>query len=586
MKDYWQRPNRHSLTHQRLLYHKHVSSELKPRPAKPAAAIDTETYHGEARLISDSFGNYLYDADIDGLLHFLTHQRFRTHHVFSYNLQYDAEAVLKMLPKENLNDLMEDRTTTYSAFTIKYIPKKLLTIKDRHRNTARFFDIAQFFEMKLETAVSKYLNMHKLDYPHTARLNTDLSVWKEDFPDILKYNLNDSYITGLLAAFLQENLYHLFQFNPRSYISKASLAKDLVRIRGYIPDVLKLPVKARQYAFYAYKGGRFEVCARGYFPDTRLYDITSAYPFQIRDLIDVTYGEWKKVTDMHDEAHYGFYLCKVFVMPAPLCPMAYLLPNGVVCFPAGWIKTYLTKQEIEAYQRYADITVLFGWEFYPSRIRYPFRKYIDLLFSQKKQYEKTDYKYDLVKKMMNSLYGCFYEKNPDGLKIKTGILFNPAYASIITANTRAQLFTAAKKHERQVIALQTDSILFDGAVSMPESKDLGGWQLESKGKAVVLQSGIYRLDDKIRLRGMQKARAISYDGRQYPNVFDMIEANPEPTKYEYVTERPHHLRECMRSTKRYTKDDINVWIPETRTLNINADLKKDGPNPLPVAVTC
>lgn len=570
----WTRPNRHRLPFEAIEWRKYLVGKIKPREAHPVCAIDTETYHGEAKLIADSFGNTLLDGDIDGILSFLTHNRFRQSYIFAFNLQYDAEAILKMLPEENIQDIVDTNKTTYSIYDLKYIPKKLLTIKDQHRNTSRLFDIAQFYEMSLDDALKKYLGEEKYEYPHRTLLNTSAKIWREETPEIIHYCKKDAFQTGKLAEFLQGNIQMLFSFNPRQYISKASLAKDLVRIIGYMPDVRKIPKGALKYAFYAYKGGRFEVCQRGYFPTTELYDINSAYSMIIRNLIDVTYGEWRRVREVNENAYYGFYLCSVFVLPSFLCPMAYFLPNGILSFPAGRFKTYLTKEEIIAYEQYAAIDVLHGWEFYPSRIRYPFRRYIDGLFEQKQQYQKSDYQYDLVKKMMNSLYGCFYEKHIEDGRIRAGLLFNPVYATLTTALTRVKLFKAAKMFETSVIAMQTDSVLFDRPINLTTSKTLGGWQLESAGSAVILQSGIYEVAGKLRIRGMSHGKNITYDGKHYKNVFNMIRKNPDPTIYKTTQKRPLHLRECMQRTKTLTKDDINVWSAEKKTTDVNADIKR------------
>ena len=570
----YSRPNRHLMPFEALVFRRYKTGALKVHENHPVSAIDTETYHGEAKLISDSFGNHLLDGDIDQILSFLTHTRFRKNHIFAYNLQYDAEAILKMLPEEQLTSLIETNKAEYSIYTIKYIPKKLLTIRDRHKNTSRFYDIAQFFEMSLDNALKKYLQLEKTDYPHRAELNTNADIWESDVDNIIAYNLDDSYKTGLLAQYLQSNIKKLFSFNPRSYVSKASLAKDLVRLVGYVPSVSKVPKGALKCAFYTYKGGRFEVLQRGHFPKTELYDINSAYPAIIRTLPDVTLGKWVKVREFSPEYEIGFYLCKVYVLPAFICPITYLIKGVLTTFPAGHFKTYLTFDEIVAYEKYAFIEVVYGWEFRPSEIELPFMTYIDNLFEQKQQYQKTDYQYDLVKKMMNSLYGCFYEKHLEETRIIPGILFNPVYASIITAKTRIKLFETAMKHPDDVIALQTDSILFDKKVHLPTSKKLGGWSLESAGDAVVLQSGIYQIAGKLRSRGMQRANKVTFDSRQYENIFEAIHANPAPTKYLISQERPLHLRECMTRSKTLSKDDINIWTTITKTIDVNRDIKR------------
>lgn len=567
-------PNRHRMLFEQLQFRRYTAGALKPHHNHPVSAIDTETYHGEAKLISDSFGNYLLDGDIDQILSFLTHARFRSNHIFAFNLQYDAEAVLKMLPEINIQDIYETNETNYSDYRIRYIPKKLLTVRDRHEHTSRFFDIAQFYEMSLDNALKKYLNLEKTEYPHRAELNTNPDIWESDIDAIIAYNLDDSRKTGLLAEFLQNNIKELFHFNPRSYVSKASLTKDLVRQVGYVPEVRKVPKGALKCAFYSYKGGRFEVLQRGHFPDTELYDINSAYSSIIRTLPDVTLGEWVKVRDFNPEYEIGFYLCNVYVLPAFICPITYLLKGVLTTFPAGHFKTYLTFDEIVAYEKYALIEVVYGWEFRPSEIELPFMKYIDDLFIQKQQYQKTDYQYDLVKKMMNSLYGCFYEKHVEEKRITPGILFNPVYASVITAKCRIMLFQKAVKHSDHVIALQTDSILFDKKVHIPTSKKLGAWDLEATGDAVVLQSGIYQIAGKLRSRGMQRANKVNFNDTLYENIFEAIHANPAPTKYLISQERPLHLRECMMHTKTLSHDDINVWTKVNKTIDVNADIKR------------
>ena len=566
--------NRHSIAYESLRYRPYAVGELKARDNHPVGAIDTETYQGAARLIADHWGNYLLEPDADAILSFLTHNRFRKRHTFAYNLQYDAEAILKLLPTENLQEITADKSTTYNVWTIKYIPKKLLTVKDRHRNTSRFFDLAQFFETSLDAALQKYLGMKKREYEHRAALNIDLSIWESEIDQIIAYNKDDAYKTAVLGEFLQHNVKRLFNFNPRSYISKASLAKDLVRLVGYLPDVKKIPRGALKYAFYAYKGGRFEVLQRGYFPHVRLYDINSAYPYTIRSLIDVTKGQWDKVREMTSGAYYGFYLCSVFAMPRFICPVAYILPNKVICFPAGWVHTYLTRNEIEAYEKHTYIEVRHGWEFTPDEIIYPFREYVDKLFAQKQLFTKEDYEYDLVKKMMNSVYGCFYEKNDDGGRLTAGLMFNPVYASIITADTRAALYKAAMKHEEKNIAMATDSLMTEGDVRLKTSKELGGWHLESEGDAVVLQSGLYQIAGKLRTRGIQRASRITIEGTTYADIFTAIKARPDPTAYTITQERPLHLRECMAHTLTRSRDDINVWHTVTKTININNDVKR------------
>jgi len=566
--------NRHPLDYERLTFRGRIAEHLKWHPNHPIAAIDTETYRGKVKLIADSDGDYLLDPSIDAILSFLTRRKFRSKHIFAFNLQYDAESMLKMLSDENITDIIKKGTTEYLIYRLKYIPKKLLTIRDEHRNTSQFYDLAQFYELSLDNALKKYMGLSKTDLPYRAELNTDLDVWKKHIDDIIPYCINDAKNTALLGELLQDNVKTLFAFNPKRYISRASLAKELVRQKGYVPSIRAIPNEALKFAFYAYKGGRFETIKRGYFPHAELYDINSAYPSIIKDLIDVSRGEWRHTKIMSPDAYYGVYLCRVFVMPYYLCPIAFILPNNLITFPAGGWKTYLTREEVLAYQKYADIEVIRGWEFFPSEIRYPFRRYIDSLYAEKQRLNKKDYKYDLVKRMMNALYGSFYEKRDTGEEVKTGKLFNPIYASLITALTRIKVFEEAKRHEKRVISMATDSLLLDGKNRVETSKELGAWDKETEGETVVIQTGIYQIGGKTRMRGITQKKAITWQGEKYPDVFSLIKKYPEPTEYVVTIDRPLHMRECIIHSKLYNKDDINVWHSLRKTISVNKEIKR------------
>jgi len=566
--------NRHALDYERLTFRGRIAEHLKWHPNHPIAAIDTETYGGKVKLIADNDGDYLLDPSIDAILSFLTRRKFRSKHIFVYNLGFDNDAIFAMLPDKNMTELLNTGVTKYITYRIKSIPKKLLSIRDKHENTSLFYDLAQFYELTLDGALEKYLGLHKTDFPYRNTMNDDIAVWNEHISEIIPYCISDAQNTALLGELLQDNVKTLFAFNPKGYISRASLAKELVRLKGYVPSIRAIPYEALKFAFYAYKGGRFEAVKRGHFPHAELYDINSAYPFVIRDLIDVSRGEWRHTKIMSPNAYYGFYLCRVFVMPYHLCPIAYILQNGLITFPAwGW-KTYLTKEEVLAYRKYADIEVIRGWEYFPTEIRYPFKRYIESLHAEKQRLDKKDYKYDLVKRMMNALYGSFYEKRVSEEEVKTGKLFNPIYASEITALTRIKVFEEAKRHEKRVIAMATDSLLLEGKNRVETSKELGEWDKETEGETVVIRTGVYQIGEKTRIRGFTRKKAITYEGKQYPDLFAMIRENPEPTEYITTSERPIHFREAMIHTKLYNKDDINVWHTVEKTENINKEIKR------------
>lgn len=572
--------NRKSLSFEDLKIRKRKAEVLTRTTAHSIKAFDTETYKGYARLICDSDGRHILEPDADSMLSFMTSKNLRECHLFSYNLRFDAQALLKLLPNANIRQIADKKKTVYHDYLIKYIPKKLLTIRDENRHVVRMYDLAQYFETSLEKAAEKYLSERKIDFPYRETMNTDISVWNDYEDDIIKYCLQDANVTAKLGVFLDEKFYKLFKIKPQGYISKGSLGKFLVRHQAFIPDINKIPVQAISTAFYAYKGGRFEALMKGSFKYAELYDIVSAYPYEIANLIDCTAGKWKQVTDIHEDAYYGYYVCSATVPRQRLCPVAYVMPMHYLVYPFGQWHTYLTKQEIEAYRPYADIEVVSGWEYYPDKIYKPFHGYISRLFNEKKKLNKKDYAYDLVKKMMNSVYGAFYEKTKREGGIFTGILFNPVYASVICANTRIKLFLKAKEFEEDVISLATDSVLFKGHHTMQTSKELGEWDDDGKGQTVVIANGIYEMESKVKTRGMMNKAAGSGKKSmqtpygEYDNIFEYMREQPELSCYRFYSEKPVQMAEAVKSTEKFKIEDINTWQKFEKSVYIGKDLKR------------
>lgn len=572
--------NRKGLSYSELDFRVHQPGALKRTPEHPVLAIDTETYKGTARLLTDNTGAYLLNPDIMAVLEFMTAKRFNGASVFAYNLRFDAQALLKLLPRANILEVVRSKKTTYKGYTIKYLPKKLLTIANKSRHGCIVYDLAQYFETSLKKAAETHLDVRKKDFEHTAALNTDLATWEQYESEIIEYCKQDSFVTARLGEYLRDKFKGLFHENPQSWVSKGNLGKFLLRQRCYIPNFHDIPEGAQAFSLYAYKGGRFEAVKKGVFQEAELYDIVSAYPWEIMNLIDVTVGQWKFVKDYNPEAYYGFYICRVYVPEQTLAPCAYVLKQGGIIYPFGSFSTYLTKQEIEAYKDYAHIEVITGWEYYPDRIIKPFEEHILKLFGLKKSLPKSDYAYDLAKKMMNSIYGSFYEKILRDGRLKAGVLFNTVYASVITANCRIKLYQMAKRYEDDVISLATDSVLFEGRHKIETSKNLGEWDFEKRGRSVVLMNGVYEIGEKLASRGIMArtesggSRGLNTPYGAFDNIFHYLRSRPERQEYEFFTDRPLQMGEAAKSVSKWHLDDVNTWQTFHKTFNINAEYKR------------
>ena len=564
-----------SIDFEDLQFRRYTLKDLFRNLNHPIHGLDTETYKGYAKLLAMEDGDYVLCSNIDEILRFLTQKKLRVHHNFYYNVRFDFQALFKYLPEKLLRELYFTSKTKYGDYKIKYIPKKLFRILYK-KQSYLFYDLAQFYEVSLAKASKKYLNEKKnKENIDRTRLNVDLKYWKKREKDIIKYCISDASLTQKLGVFLQAELKAKLSFTPQKYISKASISKEYFRKRCKIPSISKVDLPVLSFAFNAYHGGRFEILKRGFFEYATLIDINSAYPYHIANLIDFTGYEWKRVRVCNEDATYGFYLCKVFIPYIDFAPYAFRLPNNNNIYPIGEHITFLTIEEIRAYKNITSIKVIEGYECKIDPPIYPFRETILKLYEWKLNTPKTDFRYDLVKKIMNSLYGVFYEKTKKGDKYRVGKFFNPIYASIITANTRIQLFKEALKYGKDVIGFATDSILINGKHSPPVSKKLGGWSIDGEGEAVVLRSGVYQIKEKVKSRGLSHSTNLLTPEGKFKNIFEYIKGVSDRTKYKVILNRPVNLGEALIHTKKKSIADINVWQDFEYDVDINKDSKRE-----------
>ncbi|MHC1567536.1 MAG: DNA polymerase [Candidatus Syntropharchaeia archaeon] len=548
---------------------------LQENRKKDVYGFDTETYRGYARLICVSDGRFLYGSSIEEILDFLSYFRYENSYNFFYNLRYDAYAILKYLPKEKLEELWKTKRTQWGEYKLKYLDKKFFSITKGY-HTIHFYDLMQFFDGSLDTASRKYLRTEtKMSGIDRDRLNTDWRYWQRKKKKIIEYCLQDALLTEKLGYVMLNMVSTIVQSYPKHFFSKASISKEYVRRSCEIPNIQKIPREALQYAFNAYKGGRFELIKRGYFPFVQCYDLNSAYPAQIRELADCTKGKWTKVKNMHEKSIFGFYRCRVLAYPYEVMPFSIYHPkHPILIYPAGQFITYLSKREIEAYDHDHEIEILEGWEFFPKEEIHPFQKFVDELYEKKQSYEKGSPEYLMTKIALNSLYGCFYEKTKREDGYHVGKLFNPVYASEITAGVRIQLFEMAERHKEKVISFATDSVVLEGANGVATSEDLGDWDLEIEGEGIFIRPGFYEIAGKQKKRGVDRLSKFITPEKGYQRFSDYLRDHPEKTEYEILLKRPISLAEGLFQVNRFDPSLINIFEIRKLVININSDRKR------------
>lgn len=547
---------------------------------KENTGIDTETYQGFVKLICDDSGRYKMIEDFEGIISFLTHSRFKEKFNWFYNIRFDFESIIKYLDYDELLTLYQDMQINKNGYQITYIDKKFFAIKNRHNEYYYFFDLYNFLDTSLNNAAKKFLNDEKLSVVDSSQLNTNMEYWKANESIIIDYCIKDAKLTKRLADYFWGLVYKNMDYTPKRPFSKGKISEEYFLAKCYIPTINNLPPKVLEIAYNSYTGGRFELIQKGYFDKVYTYDIKSAYPAQIAELIDYSKGEWLKTDDYHADAYTGYYFTQIDCLEPVLSPFT-KKEHLLNVYPNGRFKQFLPKWEYDFISQHfpnVALKVISGYEFYEKELLYPFKEEIERLYHWKETEKDDSVKY-AVKIFMNALYGKFIQVNNN----QTGKLFNPIYASEITSKTRVTLLKKALEAGDSLISLSTDSVSSEKRLKVPSSPKLGDFDKDFEGKGVYVISDVYCLwDDKLnyksKLRGftisLTKDSGTASKKGQVIKLSDILKQMPDKTVYEYETTRVYHLGECLTHVNSLDVSKINLFDKVKKSIDINSDTKR------------
>jgi len=536
-----------------------------------AIGCDTETHTSVNRveLIATEDGSYLNPLSEEALLHFFFKDQFRGKVFVFYNLRFDVQAVLKWFDPSIWFDLWDTGKATYQDYTFTLIPWKWFKIT-RNKMSVSMYDISQFYNYaSLDHASKKYLGIGKIDFD---RANI------EDFkhPDTIKYCVHDAMLCGELTRHLLNVHTEHFPDSNASLISKAAMAEKHFSATCSLPTINNLITNYPAFikiAYLCYKGGFFSAFKRGYFPKLYVYDINSAYPYHMAQLPDLSRGGFCKFIKAPPHGEYlGWYQVRVNICDsaAYFSPLAVRF-KGISMYPEGYFRAYITKLEYDELIKHFDIEIINGVSWIPSDIIFPWKAEIERLYEWKK-FETDPILKSLVKIILNSIYGKTIQKVPliddPSYSHKTGNLFNPFYASYITAGTRIQIFKeVAKMDASTLVMIATDSIMTTRPIDVPLTKDLGDWGIEKHGQGVVMGSGVYSIKDEnstiTKRRGFKTNMAQSF--------FDVNNIPQEQQKLLLSVKRHISMAQAL---IQHRPEDMNLILTEQKKLDINFDRKR------------
>lgn len=538
--------------------------------------LDTETVLGYARLLCLSDGRVFRFESLADAIKFLSNFfRVRKTYFFAWNADYDIQAILKWFPKKAQDLLLKGIEFVYNPdgtpFSVQYIKGKYFQFDGNY-----IFDALQYYGSSLKAAAAKYLPDEEQKGDFDATLISEENIYSEE---VENYCLRDA----LLALKLFNKFYAALPETLKGTkpISNAFYAyvyfrQELSRNRG------KKDVNA--YFRNGYHGGRFEIFERGYYRNLYVYDINSAYPYEISQLRGLERCHYVNLASYIPDAAYSVFKIRCRIDDKFVSPLLFN-NKGLCCYPSGHYEGYITKGE---YERIKDTehTILEGFHVFANGEN-PFREKVEELYRKR----KTSGFSLPFKIILNSLYGKtgqatvkFCKSSDLGNETKVidfvdsdGVTYvkcedlsksNFIYASEITARTRLRLYDLVRQYPKDIIMVQTDSVISKKALDLDLSDDLGDWKLEKWDEAILVGSGIYFYRKGKEWFG--KFRGFNFKADRVQEIMQKV-LRTKTSKVSFQTLKRFSIQEANR-----LHDDTlgNQILEVTRRMDLNFDRKR------------
>lgn len=459
----------------------------------------------------------------------------------------------------------------WRGFGVDYVPKKHLTVcrslderddSGRRRTTPRVtvHDVRAFYQMSFVKALNTF-NVGTLEQrAFVAGMKAD----REDFDparagEIIRYSKTEcallaDLVSGLRDAFVAAGM------SPYPYEGPGPVAGRVLErhvtgktrmdtIRAAIPpDVWDLALKA-------YYGGRFEVAAHGTIPlPVFEYDIKSAYPAAMLTLPCLEHGRW--VRGRAGPVWVGQVSWDMGDTRAGVCgPLPFRRPDGSVYFPTAGTGWYWSA-EVPTDPRYR-VRVTDAWSYVTACTCRPFG-FVQDLYDRRATMEAAEKGSGIaIKLVLNSLYGKLAQR------VGKAPHYNPVWAGLITATTRAQVYQVYQAHPRRVIMFATDAVFtLDPVPQLTLGTGLGQWEHHPTEHRfpdfTVFQPGVYFDGD----RALFKTRGVP--ARQFTAQAAAFRAAANDMTITVDLTLANHLgaKLCMTHDRaRVARDEPRPWAP-------------------------
>lgn len=504
---------------------------------KPFLSWDGEGWSdhiGEHRymLLQNSLGGYI-DAPqlntvscLDFILHTAANHPGYIHVI--YGGGYDATHILRDLPLELRLQLRDNEPVVYSVpqtattmrnrYTLKYLPHKWLEIQGydwptRQYVKVKIFDVMTFFQ----SSFIKALQSRRIDVPEIIvsgkASRSDFTY--QDIEEIRLYCQMELELLVQLAGALREE-FEEAGITVTQFHGPGAVASSIYKQFGVRAHMGETKPEQEYAAQHAYFGGHFEQYQAGHHDGkVWLYDINSAYPYQIADLPSMDGAIWSKTNRYYGQP--GVWLCSFegeYGDYSSANPLPWRGRAGEVGFPNTNTKVWVWHHEA----KYAT-TVHYGYELHTVNDTKPFDFVPEMFATRRRMQLEGNGGERALKLALNSLYGKQaqriggsdrYGGRPPWHKLE--------WAGMVTSGARAQLWDAVTLalsiQPDSVIAVETDSIMTTIPLPLNIGTGLGQWGAKIFDWVTYVQSGIYFTSTETGVTHGSKARTRGIDVTQ------------------------------------------------------------------------
>lgn len=426
---------------------------------------------------------------------------------------YDVNMILVDLPKEDIQTLWQEGRVMWKGYRITYRHRKVFSVAKQDPTKPGGFtksfvlwDVFGFFQSSFVKACRKWLvddqTIEAIDEMKQQRseFTTD------DFDTILAYCLSECELLVLLVQELFKALdgagLRLNRFDGAGAIAGAMLRKNSVK--HHIP---RPPDNIYRAIQLAYAGGRIEAVRVGnHTGPIYKYDVNSAYPsgcLLVPSWSDVT---WQTEARPTTEAIASLVAVEwSYEAEQPYYPLFFRVHDGTILFPRTGTGVYWLS-EFQNLQRYykegRDYEVLYTINAYSPNPEYPLqwiREAYETRLALKRQGNMAQ---EAIKLGINSIYGKFAQQEgylsaiPGVREERYPTYHCLAWASMVTAHTRALMYSASIQKPEHVVAFATDAVISTEPMDELSIGDgLGEWSLETFDGCTIVQAGVYWLKD-------------------------------------------------------------------------------------------